>query len=67
MIDVVILDLDGVVRHWDPDHFRSTVESFGLTREQFAAVAFDDELLHSAMTGAAVGGGVGRRDRAPHR
>lgn len=52
MIDTLILDLDGVVRHWDTDHMASTVRSFGVTREQFAAVAFEDELLTSAMTGA---------------
>jgi putative hydrolase of the HAD superfamily len=52
MIDTLILDLDGVVRHWDTDHLTSTVRSFGVTREQFAAVAFEDELLASAMTGA---------------
>jgi putative hydrolase of the HAD superfamily len=52
MIDTLILDLDGVVRHWDADHLASTVRSFGVTREQFAAVAFEDELLASAMTGA---------------
>ena len=52
MIDTLILDLDGVVRHWNVDHLDSTVSSFGVTREQFAAVAFEDELLGSAMTGA---------------
>ncbi len=52
MVDALILDMDGVVRHWDPDHLRSTVESLGLTHEQFGAVAFEAELLASAMTGA---------------
>jgi putative hydrolase of the HAD superfamily len=52
MIDTLILDLDGVVRHWDPDQFASTVRSLGLTPAQFSAVAFEDELLASAMTGA---------------
>jgi putative hydrolase of the HAD superfamily len=52
MIDTLILDLDGVVRHWDLEHLASTVRSFGVTREQFAAIAFEDELLASAMTGA---------------
>jgi putative hydrolase of the HAD superfamily len=52
MIDTLILDLDGVVRHWDPEHFRSTVESFGVTREQFAAEAFEAALYQQAMTGA---------------
>ena len=52
MIDTLILDLDGVVRHWDPAHFASTVESFGVTREQFAAEAFEAALYEQAMTGA---------------
>jgi putative hydrolase of the HAD superfamily len=52
MIDALILDLDGVIRHWDTDDLTATVRSFGLTREQFVAVAFEDELIASAMTGA---------------
>jgi putative hydrolase of the HAD superfamily len=52
MVDALILDLDGVIRHWDMDHYASTVRSLGVTREQFAEVAFEDELLASAMTGA---------------
>jgi putative hydrolase of the HAD superfamily len=52
MIDTLIIDLDGVVRHWDPAHFASTVESFGMTRAQFAAEAFEAALYQQAMTGA---------------
>ncbi|HEX2383428.1 MAG TPA: HAD family phosphatase [Acidimicrobiales bacterium] len=52
MVDALILDMDGVVRHWDPEHFSSTVRSFGVSREQFVAVAFEDALFASAMTGA---------------
>ena len=52
MIDTLILDLDGVVRHWDPDAFRSTVALARSDPGGFAAVAFEDELLASAMTGA---------------
>ena len=51
MIDTLIIDLDGVVRHWDSAHFASTVESFGVTREQFAAEAFEAALYEQAMTG----------------
>src|SRR3954452_9815013 len=51
MVEALILDMDGVVRHWDVGHYSSTVQSFGLSREQFSAVAFDDELLGSAMIG----------------
>jgi putative hydrolase of the HAD superfamily len=52
VIEALILDLDGVVRHWDQDHFRSTVGSFDVTTDQFSDVAFGEELLRAAMTGA---------------
>ncbi|HEY2812112.1 MAG TPA: HAD-IA family hydrolase [Acidimicrobiales bacterium] len=52
MIDALILDLDGVVRHWDQDHFAATAASFGMTASDFGAVVFDPQLLTAAMTGA---------------
>jgi putative hydrolase of the HAD superfamily len=65
MIDTLIIDLDGVVRHWDMDHYASTVQALGVTRQQFADVAFADELLGSAMVGAITaeewGDEIGRR------
>lgn len=70
MIDTLIVDLDGVIRHWDMDHYASTVRTLGVTREQFANVAFEDELLASAMTGAISaeewGDEIGRRIGQQH-
>lgn len=69
-LDHVILDLDGVVRHWDRDEFVATARSFGLTAEQLGGIAFERELLRAAMTGAltaeAWAGEIGRRARAAH-
>ena len=50
-IDALIVDLDGVIRHWDMEHFAATAQSLGLTREEFAAVAFTAELLDAGMIG----------------
>jgi putative hydrolase of the HAD superfamily len=65
VIDALILDLDGVMRHWDREHLQSTVGSFGVTTQQFADVAFEEQLLAAAMTGAitaeAWGDEIGRR------
>ena len=70
MIDALILDLDGVVRHWDRDHFVSTAASFGLTTDDFAAEAFKHELLAAAMTGRlsaeAWGDEIGKRIGESH-
>jgi putative hydrolase of the HAD superfamily len=64
-IDALILDMDGVIRHWNRAHFVETAASFGLTPEDFAAAAFEHELLASAMTGAVTAEGwgeeIGRR------
>jgi putative hydrolase of the HAD superfamily len=51
-IDALIVDLDGVIRHWDNDHFVATAESFGLRVEELAAIAFEKELIDAGMTGA---------------
>jgi putative hydrolase of the HAD superfamily len=48
----LIIDLDGVIRHWDAAQFAATVASFGVEMEDFAAIAFERELLTAAMTGA---------------
>jgi putative hydrolase of the HAD superfamily len=52
MIDALIVDLDGVIRHWDIDHFRETARSFDVTPEEFAAIAFTPELLDAGMVGS---------------
>ncbi|HEV3225772.1 MAG TPA: HAD-IA family hydrolase [Acidimicrobiales bacterium] len=51
-VDALIVDLDGVIRHWDADHFAETVASFGLDVPAFSAIAFEPELLAGGMTGA---------------
>ena len=50
-IQALIVDLDGVIRHWDTEHFVETAESFGLRAEELAAIAFEKELLDAGMTG----------------
>lgn len=51
-VDALIVDLDGVIRHWDMEHFDETARSFSITREQFATIAFEKELIDAGMTGA---------------
>jgi len=69
-IDVLVLDCDGVVRHWDSDHFLRTAEQFGLTSEDLAAIAFEPQLLAAAMTGVLTAEAwnieIGRRASAAH-
>src|SRR4051812_42121554 len=50
-VDALIVDLDGVIRHWDMEHFEATARSFGITREEFGAIAFTRELLDAGMIG----------------
>ena len=52
MIDALIVDLDGVIRHWDNEHFAEVAESFSPTVAEFSAIAFERELLAAGMTGA---------------
>ncbi len=47
----VVLDLDGVVRHFDPDQFRAVERDHGLPDGSVAAVAFEAELLDRLVTG----------------
>ena len=51
-LDALIVDLDGVIRHWDMPHFRETARSFGIEPEDFAAIAFRTELLDAGMVGS---------------
>ena len=51
-IDALIVDLDGVIRHWDQQHFVETAASFGLRVDELAAIAFEKEVLDAGMTGA---------------
>lgn len=51
MITVVLLDLDGVIRHFDDD-FRDRVEDdHGLARGTLARIAFEPELAQLVVTG----------------
>jgi putative hydrolase of the HAD superfamily len=50
-IDCLILDLDGVVRHWDQEHFAESAATLGLTADELGAIAFEEELLGAAMVG----------------
>jgi putative hydrolase of the HAD superfamily len=51
-LDALIVDLDGVIRHWDMPHFQETARSFGIEPEDFAAIAFRTELLDAGMVGS---------------
>jgi putative hydrolase of the HAD superfamily len=68
--DALIVDLDGVIRHWDQEHFVETAESFGLQVDELAAIAFEKELLDAGMTGALSfeewADEIGRRIEARH-
>jgi HAD superfamily hydrolase (TIGR01509 family) len=69
-VDALIVDLDGVIRHWDEHHFAETARSFGIEPHDFAAIAFEKSLLDAGMTGAlaheAWAEEIGRRVGAAH-
>ena len=50
-ISTVLLDLDGVIRHFDADHVHDVEQSYGLEPGALTAVAFDPELLRLVTTG----------------
>ncbi|MDH4170916.1 MAG: HAD hydrolase-like protein [Acidimicrobiia bacterium] len=66
-IDAIVLDLDGVIRHFDPGHRPSVEERHGLRLGILAEAAWDPKLNRPAITGkitraqwvAAVGAAVG--------
>ncbi len=51
MIQALLIDLDGVIRLWDPEHDRITERRFGLPPGTMQAVAFAPDLLEPAITG----------------
>ncbi|MEY2448309.1 MAG: putative hydrolase of the superfamily [Acidimicrobiaceae bacterium] len=69
-IDALIVDLDGVIRHWHGHELTALAESVGLTRDDLGEIAFEPELLAAAMTGAVVfedwADEIGRRAGALH-
>jgi putative hydrolase of the HAD superfamily len=50
-VDGVIIDLDGVIRHWDPGHGPEAERRLGLPTGAFAAAAFEPDRLARAMDG----------------
>jgi putative hydrolase of the HAD superfamily len=51
-IEVVVFDLDGVVRHWDPDVNSSIEQRHGLAPGAILDAAFATDLGPAAVTGA---------------
>lgn len=52
MIKVLLLDLDGVLRLWDPDLTRDVETAYGLPQGVLRAAAFAPHRLDPALTGA---------------
>jgi HAD superfamily hydrolase (TIGR01509 family) len=52
LIDVLLLDLDGVVRHYDPAATEGIERKSGLQPGQLHEAAFEPRLLHSVVTGS---------------
>lgn len=50
-VDGVIIDLDGVIRHWDPDHHAHAEERLGIPPGAIEAVALDDDRLARVTDG----------------
>jgi putative hydrolase of the HAD superfamily len=50
-VDAVIIDLDGVIRHWDPEQIPSIERRHGLPAGSLASVAFEPDRLDRAMDG----------------
>lgn len=71
-IDALVLDLDGVVRHFDPAHEADLCRRHGLEPGSIAAAAYAPERLQPVITGAttkdewlaAVGEAIGAPDAA---
>lgn len=50
-ITTVLLDLDGVIRHFDPNHVAEIENHHGIPQDSLVAAAFEPELLERAITG----------------
>ena len=50
-VDGVIIDLDGVIRHWDATYLPAVERRLGLPAGAVAAVAFEDDRLARTMDG----------------
>ncbi|SIO27270.1 HAD family hydrolase [Agromyces cerinus] len=51
MIRVVLFDLDGVIRHFDPDHLADIERRHGLAAGTIAGIAFANPLIEEVTTG----------------
>ena len=51
LIDVLLLDLDGVVRHYDPSATEAIERKCGLPPGKLHETAFEPRLLQSVVTG----------------
>jgi putative hydrolase of the HAD superfamily len=50
-VEGLIVDLDGVIRHWDPSYYEEAEEHLGIPLGTITSVAFADERLARAMDG----------------
>ena len=50
-IDVVVFDMDGVIRHWTGERIRAFEHDHDLPDGAVASVAFSEPLFHEAMVG----------------
>ena len=50
-ITTLILDLDGVIRHWDGEALEAASMALGLERGVLFEVAFDEALMQQSITG----------------
>jgi putative hydrolase of the HAD superfamily len=51
VVDGLIIDLDGVIRHWDPSYYEEAEEHLGLPVGTIMGAAFSDDRLARAMDG----------------
>lgn len=51
MSRIFVFDLDGVIRHWDPDIVRKAERANGLPEGALFGVSFESDLLLGAVTG----------------
>jgi putative hydrolase of the HAD superfamily len=64
-IEALIVDLDGVIRHWHDHDLEALAADLGLKPDELGAIAFEPELMADAMTGVLTyeewGEEIGRR------
>lgn len=51
LVDGLLIDLDGVIRHWDPSHYQEAEEHLGLPLGTITGAAFVEDRLARAMDG----------------